>query len=210
MSILKRFAGMAHSDARLKGRIDALTAETESLRAQMEGLGDQLKRASQEIAREKQRLEAAQGVERTMLRSNVDSLEIRRKTLAAQYSRLGDAIAIRTRDLQLAQQELFRREHPGMTEEDVQSYVQRMNREIVLNEYERSASEQFSSAYEEFQRALYPDAEEDEPECIAPEDSASAEAIVPPETRFYCAMPDRLVSRALPMRAEDETIAEQA
>ena len=210
MSILKRFAGMAHSDARLKGRIDALTAETESLRAQMEGLGDQLKSASQEIAREKQRLEAAQGVERTMLRSNVDSLEIRRKTLAAQYSRLGDAIAIRTRDLQLAQQELFRREHPGMTEEDVQSYVQRMNREIVLNEYERSASEQFSSAYEEFQRTLYPDAEEDEPECIAPEDSASAEAIVPPETRFYCAMPDRLVSRALPMRAEDETIAEQA
>ena len=210
MSILKRFAGMAHSDARLKGRIDALTAETESLRVQMEGLGDQLKSASQEIAREKQRLEAAQGVERTMLRSNVDSLEIRRKTLAAQYSRLGDAIAIRTRDLQLAQQELFRREHPGMTEEDVQSYVQRMNREIVLNEYERSASEQFSSAYEEFQRTLYPDAEEDEPECIAPEDSASAEAIAPPETRFYCAMPDRLVSRALPMRAEDETIAEQA
>ena len=140
MSIFKRFAGMAHSDARLKGRIDALTAETESLRVQMEGLGDQLKSASQEIAREKQRLEAAQGVERTMLRSNVDSLEIRRKTLAAQYSRLGDAIAIRTRDLQLAQQELFRREHPGMTEEDVQSYVQRMNREIVLNEYERSAS----------------------------------------------------------------------
>ena len=34
MSILKRFAGMAHSDARLKGRIDALTAETESLRVQ--------------------------------------------------------------------------------------------------------------------------------------------------------------------------------
>ena len=200
---------MAHSDARLKGRIDALTAETESLRAQMEGLGDQLKSASQEIAREKQRLETAQGVERTMLRSEVDSLEIRRKTLAAQYSRLGDAIAIRTRDLQLAQQELFRREHPGMTEEDVQSYVQRMNREIVLDECERSASEQFDRAYQEFQQALYPDAE-DELDCIAPENSARAEAVAPPETRFYCAMPDRLVSRALPMRAEDETIAERA
>lgn len=213
MGWIQKWVERVNPNARLQNRIDALTAEADSLRAQMEGLGDQLKNAIREIALEKSRLETAQGIDRTMLQSAVDSLEIHKKTLTAQYNRLGEAIAITTRDLQLAQQELFRREHPGATEEDVQRYAERVSREIVLNEYEKNAGEQISRIYEELQQTLYPDAEDVDCEydaaraAVVPEDAALAGAVAPPEPRFQCSMPEKLVSRALPVSAEDESIA---